>query len=175
MKDGEVEFESRGGTLGANYSNWQMPDLVTSASYVPLSVELRGIHELMWPEMMGVTDPVEANRIHALRVKTSEMLDRYTANIPVDNSDWNPRIYRAKYDEIKIDKSDDEGNDDDTEWYGDAVIRKNDKGESKLYVVSTKSISAKSLPVNSDLLGKSKSRVSYICLLYTSPSPRDRG
>lgn len=121
---GKASFESQGGQPGASFSMWNMATPTQADNYVPLKVELRGIDELIWPELMGITDPKEAQRIHALRLKTGQMLQRYIdeVNGVNDNYDWSPRIYEVSITRAVVSQDDDEGSANEPDFFGSLIL-----------------------------------------------------
>lgn len=106
--EGLIRVRSSGGAdPNFDYPNFGEPD--SSSNLAPVAVELREVHELVWPELLGVeNDAVEEARIDALRLRTQDMLDRYFEEAQSSLADdWKPRIYQASIDAVRISKEDD--------------------------------------------------------------------
>ena len=121
---GKASFESQGGQPGASFGMWNMATPSVADNYVPLKVELRAIYELIWPELMGISDPAESNRIHQLRAKMAQMLDQYIAQTQgqTDSYDWSPKIYEVTLKKVRVSQDDDEGSNNEPDFYGKLYV-----------------------------------------------------
>jgi len=131
---GRASFESQGGQPGASFGMWNMATPTAADNYVPLKVELRTIDELIWPELMGIKDPAEATRIHALRVKTGKMLGQYIDEVQGINTteDWNPRVYEVTMTRAVVSQDDDEGSGNEPDFFGSLIVAEAKKKKIKV-------------------------------------------
>jgi hypothetical protein len=120
----KANWESKGGTLGAGIGMWQMQEPQNASSYIPVQLELRSIYEIIWPELMGITEPKQVEYIHRLRVDMAKNLDRYISEAqgPTQQYDWKPRLYEAKITKVVVSQDDDEGTNNEPDFAGTLSI-----------------------------------------------------